>query len=213
MLPPSGRRFKQAPKGPDWPPSRFMSVRGVRVHYKDSDPDGRTAQGRRPKPTILLLHGFAGSTSSFDEIMPALAQRARVISFDRPGFGLTERVFPPTVANTALPWASCVQTLGEDPYSAEFAAKIAWGILDRLAIDDTVVVAHSLGAQVALRVARMRPHSVRALVLAAPAVLSPLDGATFASSYGGRNSLLQPLLNPRQYWEMGVRFAQFNMAI
>lgn len=50
-----------------------------------------------------------------------------MISFDRPGFGKTERVMPPN----GLPWRFCPQTLGENPYSASFASKVLFGILDR----------------------------------------------------------------------------------
>lgn len=53
-----------------------------------------------------------------------------MISFDRPGFGKTERVMPPAVAG--LPsWRLCAKTMGENPYSADFAAKALFGVLDR----------------------------------------------------------------------------------
>lgn len=53
-----------------------------------------------------------------------------MISFDRPGFGKTERVMPPSPAG--LPsWRLCAKTMGENPYSADFAAKALFGILDR----------------------------------------------------------------------------------
>jgi pimeloyl-ACP methyl ester carboxylesterase len=42
----------------------------------------------------------------------------------------------------------CPRTLGENPYSARFAAKLMFGMLDRLGLDDLIVVSHSLGAQV-----------------------------------------------------------------
>lgn len=61
------------------------------------------------------------------KVITDLSEHGRVISFDRPGFGKTERVMPPA----GLPWRLCPQTLGENPYSADFAAKALFGILDR----------------------------------------------------------------------------------
>lgn len=63
------------------------------------------------------------------QVVGDLAEAGRVISFDRPGFGKTERVMPPR----GLPWRLCPQTLGENPYSADFTSKILFGLLDRCA--------------------------------------------------------------------------------
>lgn len=64
------------------------------------------------------------------KVIGDLSEYGRVISFDRPGFGRTERVMPPAVAG--LPsWRLCAKTMGENPYSADFAAKALFGVLDR----------------------------------------------------------------------------------
>lgn len=64
------------------------------------------------------------------KVVGDLSEYGRVISFDRPGFGRTERVMPPAVAG--LPsWRLCAKTMGENPYSADFAAKALFGVLDR----------------------------------------------------------------------------------
>lgn len=62
------------------------------------------------------------------KVVGDLSEYGRVISFDRPGFGKTERVMPPA----GLPsWRLCAKTMGENPYSADFAAKALFGVLDR----------------------------------------------------------------------------------
>lgn len=62
------------------------------------------------------------------QVVGDLSEYGRVISFDRPGFGKTERVMPPA----GLPsWRLCAKTMGENPYSADFAAKALFGVLDR----------------------------------------------------------------------------------
>jgi pimeloyl-ACP methyl ester carboxylesterase len=73
-----------------------------------------------------------------------MAQHGRVLAFDRPGFGLTERVLPAE----GLPWSLQPRTWGENPYTARFAARMLFGMLDRLGVDECVLVSHSLGAQV-----------------------------------------------------------------
>lgn len=61
------------------PASRYVDVAGVRVHYRDEGSG----------PTLLLFHGSFGSLLMFDEMVPALAGRFRVIRFDQPPTGLS----------------------------------------------------------------------------------------------------------------------------
>lgn len=78
-------------------------------------------------PSCLLLTCLLVFVCLARKVITDLSEYGRVISFDRPGFGKTERVIPPA----GLPWRLCPQTLGENPYSADFAAKALFGILDR----------------------------------------------------------------------------------
>jgi pimeloyl-ACP methyl ester carboxylesterase len=98
---------------------------------------------------ILLLHGFGGAASNWTLLAPELAERARVIVPDLPGHG----------GSSAL--AAPPETL--DP----FADRVA-----RLLAEPTLVVGHSLGGVVALRLAVRRPELVRGLVLAGCAGIS-----------------------------------------
>jgi pimeloyl-ACP methyl ester carboxylesterase len=96
-------------------------------------------------PTVTLVHGFGGAASNWTLVAPALAQHSRVLVPELPGHG----------GSSALP--APIETL--DPYA------------DRLALllqGPSVVVGHSLGAVVALRLASRHPNLVRGLVLAGP---------------------------------------------
>jgi len=64
------------------PDSRFVEINGLTVHYKE------TGQG---EPVFILLHGFGASEFSWREVMEPLSSSGRVIAYDRPAFGLTER--------------------------------------------------------------------------------------------------------------------------
>jgi pimeloyl-ACP methyl ester carboxylesterase len=68
------------------PTGRFISVDGCRLHYREAKPEAE------PRGTIVLLHG---ASSNLVESMLGLgwhlARRYRVIAFDRPGHGWSER--------------------------------------------------------------------------------------------------------------------------
>jgi pimeloyl-ACP methyl ester carboxylesterase len=61
---------------------RTIDVDGLDVFYREA--------GRREAPVVLLLHGFPTSSHMFRGLIPALADRYRVIAPDLPGFGFTD---------------------------------------------------------------------------------------------------------------------------
>ena len=97
-------------------------------------------------PTVALVHGYGGAASNWVLVAPRLAERYRVIVPDLPGHGGSSPLPGPPER--------------VDPYSERLA-----GLLDGPA----VVVGHSFGAVVALRLAARRPELVRGLVLAGAA--------------------------------------------
>lgn len=151
--PPDGVRPLEDVAGPD---ATYLEINGVRVHYTLEYYWGAA----RSDVTYLMLHGFAYSAESFEEVAPLLSNRGDVIAFDRPGFGLTERLTPNEYAG------------GFDPYAAESQPLLALAVLDALGVDSAVIVGHGDGARVALEVALAAPERVDGLVLigAAPYV-------------------------------------------
>ena len=73
---------------------------------------------------------------------PSLRGGRRVIAFDRPPFGLTER---------PLQWDSSAW----DPYTCEGGAQLAAGLLEALGVRSAVVVGHSMGAVVAMELLKL----------------------------------------------------------
>src|SRR6516164_11442629 len=61
---------------------RAASVAGLKVFYREA--------GDPKASTVLLLHGFPTSSHMYRELIPALADRYRVVAPDLPGFGFTE---------------------------------------------------------------------------------------------------------------------------
>ena len=134
-----------------YPDSRFAPIAGVEVHHE--------AHGPVDAPAVLLSHHFYGSTRTWRHVAANLADDHRVVAFDRPGFGLTER---PARTGRRTPEVS--------PYRRATAARIGWGLLDHLDVDRAVLVGSSAGGTNVLEMYRRQPERVRALVLLSPAI-------------------------------------------
>ncbi|MDH7555584.1 MAG: alpha/beta fold hydrolase [Candidatus Methanosuratincola sp.] len=128
--------------------SRFALVNGIKVHYK------MYGSG---EPVIVLMHGFGAYSFSFDPVMQPLSEYGTVIAFDRPAFGFTER---PILDG----WE------GPNPYTNEFAADLAVGLMDELGIGKAILVGHSAGGAVAILTYYRHPERVSALILEDAAV-------------------------------------------
>jgi pimeloyl-ACP methyl ester carboxylesterase len=98
---------------------------------------------------VVLVHGWTGAAANWVELAPLLARRHRVLVPDLPGHG----------GSTPLPAVP-----GFDP----FADRVRL-VMEREGMLPGVVVGHSLGGLVAMRLALRHPNDVRALVLAASA--------------------------------------------
>jgi pimeloyl-ACP methyl ester carboxylesterase len=120
------------------PIGRFVEVDGVRLHYVER------GSGR----PVLLLHGNGAMVQDWmaSGVLDAAAAGYRVIAFDRPGFGHSDR--PRTTI-----WTPAAQ-------AALFAKA-----LTQIGVERPIVVGHSWGALVALAMGLDLPESVAALVL------------------------------------------------
>ena len=133
----NARRARQAELN-NPPHGLFFEIDGVHLHYLD----------RGDGPVLVLLHGNGAMAQDFaiSGVFDRLAERYRVIVFDRPGFGHTNR--PRSKAWTPVAQAALIRQA-----------------LARLGIEQAVIVGHSWGTLVALALALDHPSAVRALVL------------------------------------------------
>jgi pimeloyl-ACP methyl ester carboxylesterase len=132
-------RWRTAQAEKQHPPGgQFIEVDRVRLHYID----------RGEGPPVVLLHGNGSMIEDFETsgLIDALAQTNRVIAFDRPGYGYSDR---PDYRN-------------HDPRAQ--AALLRQALL-RLRIARPVIVGHSWGTMVAIWMGLMNPSDVRGLVL------------------------------------------------
>ena len=124
----------------DNPPiGRFLKVHGVQLHYVE----------RGLGPPLVLLHGNGSMIQDFESsgLIDWAAENYRVIAFDRPGFGHSDR--PRNIV-----WTPTAQ------------AELIASALHRLSISHAIVLGHSWGASVAVALALKHPDLVKGLVLA-----------------------------------------------
>jgi pimeloyl-ACP methyl ester carboxylesterase len=121
------------------PAGRFLEVDGVRLHYVE----------RGEGEALVLLHGNGSMIQDFESsgLIEMAAQKYRVIVFDRPGYGHSDRP-------RSRIW------------SPEAQADIIYQALQQLDVARAVVVGHSWGTSVAVALALKYPEAVNGLVLA-----------------------------------------------
>src|SRR5947209_13730784 len=148
------QRASQAER--DNPPAgRFVGINGVRLHYVER------GQGE----PLVLLHGNGSMIQDFESsgLLGMAAQKYRVIAFDRPGFGHSERP-------RATVWTPQAQ------------ADLIHAALAKLGVTRAIVLGHSWGASVAVALAEKHPQAVASLVLASGYYYpSPRADVVFAS--------------------------------
>mmetsp|Transcript_19588 Transcript_19588/g.34922 ORF Transcript_19588/g.34922 Transcript_19588/m.34922 type:complete len:540 (+) Transcript_19588:49-1668(+) len=140
--------------------SRFLTISGIRLHYIQALPQNQTLDPEAP--CIVLLHGFNGNTFSWRHVLQPLADRTggRVIAFDRPPFGFSDR---PTT------WEGGLE---RNPYSGGFAVNLTTGLTRKLGLKNYILVGHSAGGPIAAA-ASGQSERCQGLVLVAPAMSLP----------------------------------------
>ena len=114
--------------------------------------------------TVVLVHEMGGSLDSWDEVVPFLSDRYRVLRYDMRGFGMSEKIF------------------GE--FTLDDAISDLTGFLDALNVSGPVaLVGCAVGAGVTLRVAAQRPDQVKALIAMAPATEIPAERVERAQQF------------------------------
>lgn len=117
---------------------REIELHGLRIFYREA--------GRADAPVLLLPHGYPCSSFQYRNLLPALADRWRLVAPDYPGFGLSD-----TPQDQACDFEAY----------AGFLERFA----DRLGLERYVLYLHDYGSQIGLRLAMRRPERVAGLVI------------------------------------------------
>ena len=119
---------------------KTVTLDGVDVFYREAGPSGA--------PVVLLLHGFPTSSHMFRNLIPALADRFRVIATDYPGFG-----------HSSMP------TLDQFDYTFDNLALVIEKFTRRLDLARYTLYVQDYGAPIGFRLAAKHPQRVEALVI------------------------------------------------
>ncbi len=118
---------------------RTATVDGLEVFYREAgDPEA---------PVVVLLHGFPTSSHMFRHLIPALADRYRVIAPDHIGFG-----------QSAMP------SLEDFPYSFDALTEVTSGLLRSLGVDRFAMYVQDYGAPIGWRLALRDPDRITAII-------------------------------------------------
>jgi pimeloyl-ACP methyl ester carboxylesterase len=141
--------------------SLFVDVEGLSIHYK---------QWAGSDNHLILMHGFGASVFSWQRVAESLGEFGTVIAYDRPAFGLSERLLPADFQD-------------KNPYTRTYQPELLKKFMDAQKIKSAVLIGNSAGGTVAVQMALEYPQYVNALILVDPALLTT----------GGSPAWLRPL--------------------
>lgn len=119
---------------------RNVKIDGVNIFYREAGP--------ADAPALLLLHGFPTSSHMFRNLIPALADRYRLIAPDYPGYGQSD-----------MPDRS------KFAYTFDHFAQLIDGLLEKLGVVRYAMYVMDYGAPVGWRLALKHPERVTGLIV------------------------------------------------
>lgn len=117
---------------------RFVDIDDVRIFYREA--------GAKDAPVLLLPHGYPCSSFQYRNLMPALADKWRLIAPDFPGFGYSD-------------------TPKNFTYSFDGYASFLQQFCEQLSLDAYSIYLHDYGSQIGLRLAMSDPAKVTSLII------------------------------------------------
>jgi 3-oxoadipate enol-lactonase len=112
-----------------------VTANGIEIYY-ESHGEGQP---------LVLISGIGYTNWQWHRMVPYLTDRFRVITFDNRGVGQTDKP--------------------AGPYTAHMLAADTVALLDALAIEEAIIMGHSMGGFIAQAMALAFPHKVDKLIL------------------------------------------------
>jgi pimeloyl-ACP methyl ester carboxylesterase len=119
---------------------RTRTIDGIKIFYREAGP--------KDAPAVLLLHGFPTSSHMFRNLIPALADRYRVIAPDYPGYGQSD-----------MPDRATFK------YTFDRFGELVNGLLDQLGVARYAIYVMDYGAPVGWRLALKHPERITGLIV------------------------------------------------
>ncbi|PYE20768.1 pimeloyl-ACP methyl ester carboxylesterase [Williamsia limnetica] len=150
-----------------------MDLHGDLVAYRDEGSG----------PVLLLIHGMAGSSRTWDAVLPELAKKYRVIAPDLPGHGLSAKP--------------------RGDYSLGAFAAFLRDLLRELEVETATIVGQSLGGGVAMQFTYQHPEYCERLILIGSGGLGPDVNWTLRLLSAPGAELVLPIIAPRPVLDVG----------
>ena len=169
---------------PPFENNAFRQVNGISFHHRLYPARGPSARGK-----LLLVHGLAGSTFSFEALAPLVADQGYlVVSVDLPGFGYSDRAL-------------------DFDHSQDNRGQHLWQLLalldQELPVDTAALpwhlAGHSMGGGTVAAMALQEPSRSKSLIL--------IDAALANTSRGGFMMQFPPL---KQWLQVAVEHFLIN---
>jgi pimeloyl-ACP methyl ester carboxylesterase len=139
--------------------SRFIEANGVKLHYLD--------YGTAGCPPMVCVHGGAAHAHWFDFVAPGLTPDHHVFAPDLRGHGDSAWADPQT-------------------YLFETHAEDLHALLEKLDLNDVVLIGHSMGGMISLLHTATHPGRIGRLVIVDSIMLMPMDRVTKMREFSAR---------------------------
>lgn len=159
---------------------QLIALDGIDIFYREAGPPDA--------PALLLPHGYPCSSYQYRNLMPALAERWRLVAPDFPGFGYSG-------------------TPDGFDYGFDGYADVLERLADRLGLERYVLYLHDYGSQIGLRLAIRAPERVAGLVIQNGDIYEDALGPKYQ---GLRDYWAQPTPAARETLEEAVSEAGFR---
>jgi pimeloyl-ACP methyl ester carboxylesterase len=136
-------------------------ISGVKIHCVVKDATHVTTATPDPSGVLVFIHGTASSSATFFDTMKALPTTMKCVAIDLPTFGISGHIDPERYSTNENLCIAYAGVIGHTLHTLEI-------------LDQTILVAHSLGGFLSIYVADRFP--IKKLVLLNPAGILPTLG-------------------------------------